>query len=34
MCLAIELSSAVCTGYVRAGIVPVQQGKDCLLFIA
>lgn len=26
MCLAIELSSAVYTGYVRAGILPVQQG--------
>lgn len=26
MCLSIELSSAVCSGYVRAGVVPVQQG--------
>lgn len=34
MWLAIEFSSGVCTVYVRAGIVPVQQDKDYLLFIS
>lgn len=32
--LAIELPSAVFTGYVRAGIVPVQQDKNSLILVA
>lgn len=34
MCLDIELSSAVYTGYVRAGNVPLWEDKDYLLFVA
>jgi len=34
MSLSIELSCAVYMGYVRAGLLPVQQDRDYSLFVA
>lgn len=34
MALPLELSRAIYTGYVRAGVLPVQRGRDCPFFAA